>query len=305
MGLPMCANLARKATQSGFTDAKVLAFDKFPERTQLLVSDSDDAVASNVEVAASVKQIAAECDIVFTMLFNTATTEEVYRGAEGLFENAKKSRSTLFVDSTTIAPSFAKELGASGAEKGFSMMDAPVSGGVAGATAGTLAFMCGASSEQVFEDRGKPFLMNMGTNIFYCGASGSGSVAKVCNNMALSVQMISVAEAISLGVKLGMDPALLCNVMNKSSARCWSGEVQNPCPDVLPNAPSSRDYEKGFKMSLMVKDLTLAIENAKSCDANVEMAAFGLKNYYEDLHGKGFSDKDFSYVYQKILKSNF
>merc|ERR1712046_543158 len=108
--------------------------------------------------------------------------------------------------------------------------------------AGTLAFMCGGENEQFFQKDVKPFLENMGNpnGIFYCGANGTGSIAKVCNNMALAIQMISMAEAINMGVKLGMDPKLLSNVMNKSSARCWSGDTYNPCPGVMDGVPSSR-----------------------------------------------------------------
>ncbi|CAD7957694.1 unnamed protein product [Amoebophrya sp. A25] len=295
MGLPMCTNLAK-----GLGATEVLVHDKFPERIALATGEGTSSLRGNVKAAASIAQMAAECDVVFTMLFNTETTEEVYRGKQGLFQNARSS--TMFIDSTTIAPPFAKALGQEGGKLGFHMLDAPVSGGVAGAAAGTLAFMCGASSQEAFESAGKPFLEKMGKNIFYCGASGTGSIAKVCNNMALSVQMISIAEAISMGVKLGMDPTLLSNVMNKSSARCWAGDVGNPCPGVLPDAPSSRDYERGFKMSLMLKDLKLAIENADKVNADVELAKHGLQ-YYKELAENGFSEKDFGFVYQYVHKN--
>ncbi|CAD7936636.1 unnamed protein product [Amoebophrya sp. A120] len=294
MGLPMCQNVV-KATESsvGPGTTKVFALDKYPERVEL-------AAAAGAHRASSVKQIAEECDVVFTMLFNTDTTEEVYRGAEGLFQHAKPA--CLLIDGTTIAPSFAKALGEEGKQRGFDMVDAPVSGGVAGATAGTLAFMCGASSEPAFS-RAEKFLLasSMGKNVFYCGPSGTGSVAKVCNNMALAVQMISVSEALALGVKLGMDPTLLSNVMNKSSARCWAGDVGNPCPGVLPNAPASREYENGFKTSLMVKDLKLAIENADQAACKVHFAKNALAEY-EAIVEKGSGDKDFGFVYQTIVK---
>jgi len=289
MGLPMCGNLVKSGKY-----AKVLAFDKFPERIAMAADASVGA-----SPAKSVEQVAQEADIVFTMLFNTATTDEVYRGSRGLFESAKKG--TTFIDSTTIAPAFAKALGEEGLQRGFEMADAPVSGGVTGAQAGTLAFMTGCRDEATFQAKIKPFLDNMGANIFYCGKNGTGSVAKVCNNMALAIQMISVAEALALGEKLGMDAKLLSNVMNKSSARCWSGDTYNPHPGVLENVPSSRDYERGFKMSFMVKDLGLAIENAKTCGADVEFGEKSL-DYYKALQ-KDFEQKDFGFVYEYVKRN--
>merc|ERR1712194_218514 len=133
-----------------------------------------------------------------------------------------------------------------------------------------------------------PFLQSMGKpdGIFYCGGSGAGSVAKMCNNMALAIQMVSVSEAINLGVKMGMDPILLSNVMNKSSSRCWSGDAYNPCPGVMEGVPASRGYDGGFKVSLMLKDLHLMDEKAGECGASVEFGKLALE-YYKELAASG------------------
>merc|ERR1712194_114452 len=180
--------------------------------------------------------------------------------------------------------------------------------GVTGASAGTLAFMCGTNMSEngAFVNEVVPFLSHMGRSdgIFYCGSSGTGSVAKMCNNMALAIQMVSVSEAINLGVQMDMDPKLLSNVMNKSSSRCWSGDSYNPCPGVIENVPAERGYEGGFKVSLMLKDLLLAKENAAKCGATID---FGIKalELYEKLNADpdsaGFGpDKDFGIVYKYI-----
>jgi 3-hydroxyisobutyrate dehydrogenase len=172
-----------------------------------------------------------------------------------LFKNAAKN--SLVIDCSTISPSVAMALNASGKSQGHTYVDAPVSGGVTGAAAGTLTFMVGAEDHSIFE-KVKPFLECMGKSIFNCEKVGAGQIAKVCNNMALAIEMIGISEALALGAKLGMDSKILTNIMKVSSSRCWSVDTYNPVPGIMENVPASRDYQGGFACELMLKDLRLA-----------------------------------------------
>jgi 3-hydroxyisobutyrate dehydrogenase len=171
------------------------------------------------------------------------------------------------------------------------MLDAPVSGGVNGAQAGTLTFMVGGDGKDV--ERARPILSMMGKNIVHCGPSGNGQVAKICNNLVLGVSMIGVAEAMNLGIRLGMDPKKLSDVINSSSGRCWSSDSYNPTPGVLENSPASRDYEGGFASALMAKDLGLARTAARSVKAFLPMA-----NAAEEIYSAQEKNKDFGVVYK-------
>ncbi len=147
-------------------------------------------------------------------------------------------------------------------------VDAPVSGGVTGAAAGTLTFMVGAENTAVF-DKVKPILDCMGKNIFNCNKIGAGQIAKICNNMALAIEMIGISEALSLGKTLGMDEKILTNIMKVSSSRCWSIDTYNPVPGVMENVPASRNYDGGFACDLMLKDVKIAVEVAKEVNSKV------------------------------------
>ena len=165
--------------------------------------------------------------------------------------------------------------------------------------AGTLTFMVGGE-ESVF-NANKSFFQHMGKNIFYCGASGNGQVAKVSNNMLLGISMIATAEAMALGVELGMDPKILANIINTSSGRCWSSDTYNPYPGVLENAPASRGYSGGFGADLMLKDLGLAVEAAKDVKQPVMLG--GLANQiYQTFSKMGHGHLDFSAVIQLFKK---
>jgi len=174
-------------------------------------------------------------------------------------------------------------------------VDMDVSGGVGGAEAGTLTFMVGGSEHDF--TTAKTLLQHMGKNIVHCGDNGTGQVAKVCNNLALAVEMVAVSESLNLGVKLGMDPKRLSAIFNTSSARCWSSDTYNPCPGVMPNVPASKGYIGGFGVDLMKKDLGLAMNAARSAhiDLTVGQQAYQL---YEKLSERGNGKKDFSYMYE-------
>jgi 3-hydroxyisobutyrate dehydrogenase len=165
---------------------------------------------------------------------------------------------SLVIDCSTIDPDISVELNDIAKNKGIAMIDAPVSGGVNGADAGTLTFMVGGLDVNV--EKARPLLEAMGKKIVHCGGPGTGGITKLCNNLALAIQMIGTAEALALGKKLGMDPKKLSEVMSTSTARCWSVDTYNPCPGVMENVPSSRNYEGGFSCSLMEKDIGLAIK---------------------------------------------
>jgi len=254
--------------------------------------------ASGARVAASPKEIAAEADQIITMLPSSPHVLSVYCGDEGILRTVRKG--ALLIDSSTIDPNVARSVAAQVREKGASLLDAPVSGGVPGAEAGTLTFMVGGEKDDF--ERGKILLQNMGKNIVHCGGSGNGQVVKLCNNLVLAISMVGVSEAMNMGIKLGMDPKTLGEVLSTSTARCWSVDTYNPVPGVKENVPSSRGYTGGFGVDLMLKDLGLAVDAAKSVDAPVNLGDLA-KSVYADLSKKGAGKSDFSVVYDFLSKN--
>ena len=236
----------------------------------LMVYDTNKAVgesirkqvnSNNVSVASSIDEIAAKNDVIITMVPASKEVKEILlstnnNGKSGIINSAKSG--SLIIDCSTIDPDVSIELNSIALSKGIAMIDAPVSGGVNGADAGTLTFMVGGLANNV--ERARPLLEIMGKKIVHCGGPGTGGITKLCNNLALAIQMIGTAEALALGSKLGMDPSKLSEVMSTSTARCWSVDTYNPCPGVMPNVPSSRNYEGGFSSSLMEKDINLAVK---------------------------------------------
>jgi len=157
-------------------------------------------------------------------------------------------------------------------------------------------------AEQKHYELVRSYLHPMGKNIFHCGGNSTGQIAKICNNLCLGITMTGLSESLALGVKLGIDPKALSDIMCVSSSRCWSLDSYNPIPNILTNAPSSRNYEKGFNVELIQKDLGIAQECAKKVDLEMELADV-VSNYYTNLNKQGLSKKDFSYIYQYILKN--
>jgi len=180
---------------------------------------------------------------------------------------------------------------------GVGFMDSPVSGGVAAAAAGTLAFMCGGDAE-TFE-KARLILADMGKNIFHAGPPGSGQVAKGCNNMLFAIHMIGTSEALEMGVRNGLDPKVLSEIMLASSGRNWSLEVYNPYPGVMETAPASNGYKPGFMSDLMVKDLGLAMEIAQGCDFENPMGQLA-RDLYLEHQKEGNGQKAFSSILQKL-----
>ena len=282
MGGPMAINLVK----AGHT---VQIFD--------LVVDSVEKVKAEGGLPANTAAAAAaNADVVISMLPASRHVEAVYLGEDGLLEHIGPS--TLIIDSSTIAPVTARLVAAAALEKGLMMIDAPVSGGVGGAVGGTLTFMVGGEPEAL--DRARPLLEAMGKNIFHAGGPGAGQVAKVCNNMLLSVLMTGTAEALQLGVNNGLDPAVLSEIMRKSSGGNWALEVYNPYPGVMDGVPSSNDYQGGFLVDLMIKDLGLALASALETSTSTPMGALARSLYV--AHGdQGHGQIDFSSI-QKMYQ---
>lgn len=264
---------------------------------QLTVFDlSQAAVANLVEAGASAAPSVADLarsdvEMIITMLPAAPHVKGVYLGEDGLLANVAPQ--VRLIDSSTIDPMSAREVAAAAAKQGNRMVDAPVSGGTGGATAGTLTFMVGG--EQADFDATLPVLQAMGKNIVHCGPTGNGQVAKVANNMLLAITMIGTAEAMNLGVSLGMDPGVLAGIINTSSGRNWSSDTYNPYPGVMENVPAARGYTGGFGSDLMLKDLGLATEAARQSRQPVVLGALA-QQLYQTFSAQGNGGLDFSAI---------
>jgi 3-hydroxyisobutyrate dehydrogenase len=256
---------------------------------------SEDAVRTLVDKGAksaqSVQQAAASAQCVITMLPAGQHVETVYLGDNGLLANIPST--TLLLDSSTVAPETARKVAEAAVAKGIAFMDTPVSGGVGGARAGTLTFICGGEPEAY--EKAKAILEGMGRNIFHAGPHGAGQVAKICNNMLLAILMSGTSEALALGVKNGLDPAVLSEIMKQSSGGNWALNVYNPWPGVMEGVPASRDYQGGFLVNLMNKDLGLALDNAVKNHAAVPMGALA-RNLFQLHADQGNGTLDFSSI---------
>ena len=284
MGAPMAHNLLKAGHQ-------LRVFDLSPEAVAGLVGTGAQAADSPSDIAHG------DTELIITMLPAAPHVKKVYLGADGLI--ARSRPGLTFIDCSTIDPHSAREVAAAAAEHGNPMLDAPVSGGTGGAAAGTLTFMVGASVADF--DRARPVLAAMGKNIVHCGDAGNGQVAKVANNMLLGISMIGVAEAMALGVALGMDAKTLAGVINTSSGRCWSSDTYNPFPGVMENAPASRGYSGGFGSDLMLKDLGLATEAAKQVRQPVILGALA-QQLYQSFSAQGLGALDFSAIIGQYRK---
>ncbi|MDH4565254.1 3-hydroxyisobutyrate dehydrogenase [Pseudomonas sp. BN414] len=278
MGGPMARNLL-KAGHS------LTVFDPSPIATAALVELGARSANGPAELARD--GVAA----IITMLPTAAHVKDVYLGAKGLLANV--SQGVLLIDSSTIDPLSAREVAKAAAAQGNPMLDAPVSGGTGGAAAGTLTFMVGGTVSAF--DQAHLLLAAMGKNIVHCGDTGNGQVAKIANNMLLGISMVGVAEAMALGVSLGMDAKVLAGIINTSSGRCWSSEINNPFPGVLENAPASRGYSGGFGTDLMLKDLGLATEAARHAKQPVVLGA-AAQQLYQTFSLQGHGGLDFSAI---------
>jgi 3-hydroxyisobutyrate dehydrogenase len=280
MGGPMARNLLKAGHA-------VTAFD-------LSAAVLDPVVAAGARKAAAANDAVKDAEIVITMLPAGQHVRSVYLD-NGVLGAAKKG--ALLIDSSTIDIDSARAVHAAAEKAGFDFLDAPVSGGVGGAEAGTLTFMCGGS-DKAFA-RAQPVLEKMGKRVVLAGGAGAGQAAKICNNMLLAISMIGTCEAFVLAEKLGLDPQKLFDIASTSSGQCWSLTTYCPVPGPVPTAPSNRAYAGGFATALMLKDLKLSQAAAQSSGATTPLGAEATQ-LYSLLAAKGHGGLDFSGIIRML-----
>ncbi len=283
MGGPMVANLVRDGHE-------VRAFD--------LVADAvKRAVDAGAQAAGSAADAAAGVEVVITMLPAGRHARSVYLEDDKVMEAVDTG--ALLIDSSTIDVTTARDLIAEADRRGLEMIDAPVSGGVGGAEAGTLTFMCGGTAGAYA--RAEPILKAMGKNIFHAGDAGAGQGAKVCNNLMLAIQMISVSEGFALADKLGLDRQSLFDIASTATSQCWAMTSYCPVPGPVPTSPANRDYAAGFTVAMMLKDLKLAQEAVAATGANTPLGSQATA-LYEAFSEAGNDELDFSAIFRKIAE---
>jgi 3-hydroxyisobutyrate dehydrogenase len=283
MGAPMAANLIKAGHQ-------VTGFDVVPKAAEALVEKGGHAAASAAAAAAA-------GELVVTMLPAGAQVRSVYLGEGGVLANARKG--ALLIDCSTIDVETARAVAVAAAKAGYDMLDAPVSGGMAGAEAASLTFMVGGEPE-IFA-RAQPVLAAMGRTIVHAGPAGNGQAAKICNNMILGVSMIAVCEAFSLAERLGLPAQTLFDITAKSSGQCWALTSYCPVPGPVPSSPANRDYAPGFTAAMMLKDLRLAQQAAGATAAPTPLGA-AAANLYQMFVDDEAAGLDFSGIYRLFRK---
>ena len=275
MGGPMAANLIKAGHQ-------VKGYDLSQDALGKLVADGGESVSAASDAATG-------ADVVVTMLPAGAHVRSVYLDEGGVL--SASAPGTLFIDCSTIDVQSARDVAHAAGDAGFDMVDAPVSGGVAGAAGGTLTFMVGGS-DTAFQ-KAEPILAAMGKNIVHAGDAGNGQAAKICNNMILGVSMIGVCEAFVLAEKLGLDHQKLFDISSTASGQCWSLTSYCPVPGPVETAPSNRDYQPGFSAAMMLKDLKLSQEAAQKTSAATPLGAQATA-LYSLFDAAGHAQTDFS-----------
>nr|WP_109483794.1 3-hydroxyisobutyrate dehydrogenase [Paraburkholderia sp. C35] len=283
MGAPMAQNLLKAGHE-------VKVFDLNTQAVETLK-------ASGAQPATTPKEAATNVEYVITMLPASQHVKAVLTGETGILAGIAKG--ITIIDSSTIDPVSVKAFAELATQNGNTFVDAPVSGGTGGATAGTLTFMVGGTPESY--EQVKPVLQAMGKNIVHCGDTSTGQVAKICNNLVLGITMAGVSEAMALGEKLGIDPQVLGKIINTSTGRCWSSDTYNPFPGVIETAPSTRGYTGGFGTDLMLKDLGLATDAAKHAQQPVYLGALA-QQLYQTMSTQGAGKLDFSAVIKLYRK---
>ncbi len=281
MGLPMALNLVKAGHQ-------VTGFDVVPERQEA-------SRAAGLTVVTNIGEAIAGAEAVITMLPAGLHVSQVYLGDDGILKRAQPD--TLMIDCSTIDVDTARDVAADANEAGHVMVDAPVSGGVGGAEAGTLTFMVGGPEAGVA--RARPLLDAMGKIIVHAGDPGAGQAAKICNNMMLGIQMLSVAEAFALADRLGLDRQRLFDISSTASGQCWSLTTYCPVPGPVPTSPANRDYQPGFTVDMMLKDLRLAQAAAASAGAATPLGAEAAA-LYALFSNKGAGKMDFSAIIKMV-----
>jgi 3-hydroxyisobutyrate dehydrogenase len=284
MGLPMVANLIKAGHRVHAADVRSEAVEA--------------AVAQGAVAARSAADATRQAEVVVTMVPNSPEVEVAYLGSGGVLEGARRGQ--IAIDMSTIDPATTRKVGARLDAAGVRMLDAPVSGGVPGAVAGTLTIMVGGDPAVFAETR--PILGLMGKNVVHVGPLGSGEVAKICNNLLAGVSMVAAAEAFTIGIRAGVDPKILHEVIRTSSGNCWALEHNCPVPGLVPKSASNRDFAPGFMTDLMAKDLSLARAAARDLGVPCFTGALAHDLYMlASRHGLG--RRDFSSVIQLLTAS--
>lgn len=283
MGLPMATHLMKAGHH-------VLGFD-----LQAAALEALSAAGGNV--APTVQDVALSADVVITMLQTGNQVKQVALGDSGCF--AVMQPQSLFIDCSTIDVATARELHEAAMAQDILSVDAPVSGGVAGANAATLTFMVGGENDAFLTS--KPLLALMGRKIIHAGIAGNGQAAKICNNMILGSTMIAVSEAFILAKSMGLTPQQLHDVVINASGRCWVMDTYVPVAGVLENVPANRGYQPGFTVAMMLKDLCLSQQVAKASNVALPMAQEAA-TLYQQFHDMGHSGLDFSAIIEFLEK---
>lgn len=281
MGNPMARNLLK-------AEFSVKVFDISQAIVQSLASHG--AIAAH-----SLAEAVQDADVIITMLQTGQQVSDVCLGPNGIFAHVKSN--VLYIDSSSIEITTSRELHKLAESMGIAMLDAPVSGGVAGAEAGTLTFMVGGKEENF--QRAQPILEKMGKKIVHAGDAGNGQAAKICNNLILGISMIGVCEAFTLGEKLGLDPKKFFEISSSASGQCWSMTSYAPVPGLVEKAPSNNDYKPGFAAKMMLKDLRLGQHAAESAGAAIPMGAEAAELYTLFVN-QGNADVDFSGIIKML-----
>jgi 3-hydroxyisobutyrate dehydrogenase len=278
----MGAHMARNLLKAGH---EVSVFDLVPAAIS-------SVAASGAKAAASAAEAARGAEYVITMLPAGQHVREAWLGSGGMA--AASAPDALLIDCSTIDVATARDVAA---KSGRAFVDAPVSGGMMGAEAGTLTFMVGGTAEHFA--RAEPILQQMGRNIIHCGESGAGQGVKLCNNMMLAATMIVTSEAFVLAEKLGLSHQVLFDVCSKSTSQSWAISSYCPVPGPVPASPANRDYKPGFAAALMTKDLGLAQEAVEQTGMDSPLGAHALALFKQYME-RGGGDKDFSGIINMI-----
>jgi|SRR5579885_537062 3-hydroxyisobutyrate dehydrogenase len=277
MGNPMVHNLLK----AGF---KVYVYDVMPNAIQAVVKDG--AIAAD-----SIEFLAEQSDAVITSVQTGQQVADICLTHDGMFTHLKAGK--LYIDCSSIDITTTQTLHAEAEKVLISMVDAPVSGGVAGAQAGTLTFMVGGSESDY--QRALPILKAMGKKIVHAGSAGSGQAAKICNNLLLGISMVGVCEAFTLAEKLGLDPKKFFEISSSASGQCWSMTSYCPVPGIIENVPSNNNYKPGFMAKMMLKDLRLAHHAAETVNSAIPLGA-SVAELYELFVNQGHGELDFSAI---------
>ncbi|KAG9243941.1 3-hydroxyisobutyrate dehydrogenase-like protein [Calycina marina] len=298
MGYNMARNLQSKLN----SEDTLHIYDINTASAEKFVSETLRGSGASVKVATTVREAAENAETIISCLPEPSHVKAVFGQilAPPPMESSQvPSQDRLFIDCSTIDPASSKAVAnhVHTLQQG-KFVDAPMSGGVVGATAGTLTFMLGAPDALL--SRVEPVLLKMGKKVLHCGAQGAGLSGKLANNYLLAINNIATAEAMNLGIKLGLDSKVLGNLINISTGRCWPSEVNNPVKDVVQGSPACRDYSGGFGISLMRKDLGLAIQAAGEAGARLELGGRAKDVYETAEQQEGCKGKDFSVVYRYL-----